>query len=194
MAALAGRGGRARAGGGGAVAQEEAWLWIERRTQRSLAPPNANGAGIAADPTLTDAWPAPKSRTWHPMFRRRPPPKQRTQGLSPALAPASGSTLRRVRQRAIGAEAVSSLAYPTLNGQLRGRTPWPVPRAVALRSARKPLEMPPSGAGREIPARDRIPTRFLHRVPCVRPKPSARGHSRCERTDPAASFRFGILR
>ena len=28
----------------------------------------ANGAGIAADPTLTDAWSCPKTRTWHPMF------------------------------------------------------------------------------------------------------------------------------
>ena len=156
--------------------------------------PKANGAGIAADPTLTDAWASPKTYTWRPMFRHPSSPKRRRQGLSPALAPASGSTLRRVRQRAIGAEAVSSLAYPTLNGQLRGRTFRAGPSSGCASAGPKTFRNAPIGRRPGDPARDRIPTRFLHRVPCVRPKPSARGHSRDERTGPAASFRFGKLR
>lgn len=67
--------------------------------------PQANGAGIAADPTLTDAWPCSfnikfKGRvTWHPMFSLPLHPKMSLSVLSPALAPASGSTLHSARRR-----------------------------------------------------------------------------------------------
>lgn len=54
--------------------------------------PKANGAGIAADPTLTGPWACllanlPTS-AWRPMFPWSPP--KRFPVLSPALAPASG--------------------------------------------------------------------------------------------------------
>lgn len=53
------------------------------------------------------------------------------------------------------------------------------------------LSKRPLGRRPGNPARGGTPSHFLQRFPCVRPKPSARGHSRCERTDPAASSRFG---
>jgi len=95
--------------------------------------------------------------------------------------------------RAIGAEAVSSLAYPTLNRRLRGRMPRTGPSSGCASSGPKTFRNAPIGRRPGGPARDEIPSHFLHRVPSVRPKPSARGHSRCARTDPATSFRFEFL-
>ena len=71
--------------------------------------PMANGAGIAADPTLTDAWSCPKTGTWHPMPSLPLRPKAPLPVSSPALAPASGSTLQSPRSGAPGPKALASV-------------------------------------------------------------------------------------
>ena len=65
----------------------------ERSTARMIR--NANGADIAVDPTLTDAWATLLAN--HPRSAWRPMSHHRTsrQILSPALAPASGSPFQR---------------------------------------------------------------------------------------------------
>ena len=69
------------------------WVWCDcgeascgaaDRVPNAARGPNANGAGIAADPTLTDAWSC---------IRR----SGRSLALSPVLAPASGSFQFRFR-------------------------------------------------------------------------------------------------
>ena len=141
--------------------------------RRAMRPPKtANGAGIAADPTLTDAWSFPKERTWHPMFRHPSTASRRVQGLSPALAPASGSTLRRGPP----GEPGRSLLYrsvPTLNGRFRGRVPQAGPSNGCASSGPKTFRNAPSGADRAIRPVNETPTHFLQCFPCLRPKPSA---------------------
>lgn len=97
--------------------------------------------------------------------------------------------------RMIGAEAVSSLAYPALNGQLRGRMLMPDPSSGCEPSGPKAFQNAPIGRRPGGPARERnylaLPS------PCL--LASGRSHQRAKplqmcRTDPATSFRFRKLR
>jgi hypothetical protein len=125
------------------------------------------------------------------MFRRHPAPRCRNRGLSPALAPASGSALRRVRQKAIGAEAVSSFAYPTFNRRLRGRTFQPVPRTVAPCPTRRLATTPPRApTGRSGPRQNTIA--LPSPCPLRRAEAVGEGHSGNARTDPATPSWVGI--
>ena len=103
----AGRGGfcERRLGSAGALAARGAADSRARGKGRHNAGPNANGAGIAADPTLTSAW-TPLARdasgepsasfapgyAWRPMSSLSLPclAASLARDLSPALAPASG--------------------------------------------------------------------------------------------------------
>ena len=105
------------------------------------------------------------------MFRHPSTPKRRSQGLSPALAPASGSAL----QRDLPGEPGRSLLYrsvPTLNRQFRGRIPQAGPSSGYASSGPKTFRNAPIGRQPGNPARDATPTHFLQCRPCFRPKPS----------------------
>ena len=108
------------------------------------------------------------------MFRHPSAPKRRYQGLSPALAPASGSTLRRGPP----GESGRSLLYrsvPTLNGRFRGRLPQAGPSSGCASSGPKTFRNAPIGRRPGNPARDATSSHFLHCRPCFRPKPSPGG-------------------
>lgn len=135
--------------------------------------PMINGAGIATDPTLTDAWPFPKERTWRPMFRHPAAPKRGCQGLSPALAPASGSTFQRVLFGRSGPKPSLPSKTPPSTGSSAVESPAPVPQAVVSRPVRRPFQMPPSGADRTIRPVNETTSHFPHHHSCIRPKPSA---------------------
>jgi len=146
--------------------------WSAYRVSRGRGAANANGAGIAADPTLTSAW---SSRPVPPeggalVGKRLAPdvsPSTRQAGHpvpSPALAPASGSAsvshpvrgpaprrFRKNRDRSILGDRPSD----------RFRT--------AAEAARKSCQWP-TGMSGLASDRFRIP---LKRCPCIRPKPSA---------------------
>ena len=174
---------------------------IAARTRRSV-PPHAvedttkrNGAGIAADPTLTDAWSLLRraenlASDVFPSIRRNG-----LQVLSPALAPASGSTLqplpgpvRQVRRPSL------SLPEPAFNGRFRDRAfHWPAPRTVALLRS-EDLCSASSAHGRADPTHVGTTSRVRHR-PGLRaaPKCFAKEVSRPARTGSAMSLRIEIL-
>ena len=128
-------------------------------------PRKANGAGIAADPTLTDAWSCPGAGTWHPMFSLQSHPKTRLPVLSPALAPASGSTLQSTRSSAPGPKTLASVpgrpstggsaARPSVNG--RGL------KRLHRHQVRGPCCDASSASDRVGRARDGMTSRFRHR-------------------------------
>jgi len=97
--------------------------------------PNRNGAGIAADPTLTDAWPCLRrdenlASDVFPSIRR-----SGSQVLSPALAPASGSTLQLLP---VGCARSEDLRFLPRTGLQRAapRSGFPWPRLERLRVVR----------------------------------------------------------
>ena len=95
------------------------------RTRAKCKADNANGAGISADPTVTDAWPS----SFNARFKGRglgircfpfQPSGDSRKVLSPALAPASGSTRRSARFccAAIGG-SFACMTQPRLDGRFR---------------------------------------------------------------------------
>ena len=137
---------------------------------------NANGAGIAADPTLTDTWSCPKAGTWHPMFSLPVCPKTFLPVLSPALAPASGSTLQSIRSDCAATEAArfalpnlpstgGSAAWITVDGRSFKRWhPMSGPKTFHLAPPRHP-----TGYSRPVEEQQRV---SVIDPPCIWPKPS----------------------
>lgn len=153
------------------------------KASRSLRP-IANGAGIAADPTLTDAWPCsfnrssrdadlasdvfpsgcPKTviRFCHRRSHRHPD--------LPSTRPGVG--------RVTILQSLAYLAQPRFNGRFRSLTFrwWPVPRTVTSPSGpktfiRRHLRHP---AGLAWLTAGNLRTSVID-PPCVRREPSARG-------------------
>lgn len=79
---------------------------------------------------------------------------------------------------------------PALIGQLRGRIPPAGPSSGCASSSPKTFRNAPIGRRPDDPARFGRPSHFLHHALSVRPKPSARSHSRCARTAPSTPSRF----
>ena len=156
------------------------------------AGPKANGAGIAADPTLTDAWSAPEGENLASDVSTSDR-QGRSDVSSPALAPASGSDLRRTAM----AFGKPKLPIPD-RARLHRAAPrsgcpwWSVPRADTSFPVRRPSTDASFGAPTGRPDPRRNVSRFLQRSPLRLAEAIARDHSRGARTDPAASSGFEI--
>ena len=74
-----------------------------------------------------------RAGTWHPTFSLPLRPKTPHPVLSPALAPASGSTLQLIRSSAPGHKAFAFRSGPAFDRRCRDRTfrQWPKPQAAA---------------------------------------------------------------
>ena len=160
---------------------------------------NANGAGIAADPTLTDAWPSSfntsvqGTQTWHPMF---PPPAIRKWSsgsftgartgirIYPPLGPVSAACDPRIARLPCPAalqRAVPQPGLPLVDGAWNDHIAF---RSEDLCAAAS------SATDRDGPARNEKPSPFRHR-PALRPaKGLGTRVSKSAWTEPAASSRF----
>lgn len=161
--------------------------------------PKANGAGIAADPTVTDAWPS----SFNTRFKGRRlgircfpfwPSEDGHPVLSPALAPASGATLRSARFcRVTNRSSLACMAQPRFNGRFRSLAFrwWREAQTVTSPSGPKTFirrHLRPSC--RVGLAHIEKPSHFRHR-PALRPaKAFGTRVSKSTRTDPAASSRL----
>jgi len=119
-----------------------------------------------------------ETQTWHPMFSLPFRPKTSLPVLSPALAPASGSTLQSARSSRVAAEAVRLLSPADLQ-QAAPQPDLPFMAGassgcIAFRSEDL-VATPPSASDRVGPARNGTLRVFVIDPPCVRREPSARG-------------------
>lgn len=160
-----------------------------------------NGAGIAADPTLTDAWPrsfnlssrdadlaSDGSASSHPKMVAGFVTGARTGiRIHPPFGP--------VRLRC-GPKTSACLTRPPFNGRFRSLTfPWwPAPRTVASHVRSEDLvATPPSASGRVGPTHNRAPSRFRHRPALHQTEVFCTRVSRSARTGSATSSRFRIF-
>ena len=150
------------------------------RPKGNASGPKENGAGIAADPTLTDAWSRRNGRLASGGF----PLSHRSarSGPSPALAPASGNTLLSSRPTARG-------RTPSQTGRENPRQAFPRPDFPGgrrlehrCRFGPKSSAPPPRASDRSIrpvgkrlaPVRHRTPG-AADRSPCIRLSQNRRG-------------------
>ena len=157
---------------------------------------NANGAGIAADPTLTDTWSCPKAGTWHPMFSLPVRPKTFLPVLSPALAPASGSTLHSIRSDCAVIRRSLRLPHPTVLQRAVPQPGFPLLASASSGCSAHPVRRPScsasSASDRVSPTRRRTTTRFRHRPALRLTEVFNMRVSRFARTGSATSSRFRI--
>ena len=136
------------------------------------------------------------TQTWHPMFSHPFRPKTSLQVLSPALAPASGSTLHSARFRPRHDLAITRLPGPAALQRAVPQPGFPLMAGtssghIAFRSEDL-YTMPPSASGRVGHAHNRTPSYFRHRPALRRSKLLCMRVSRGTRTGSAASSRFRI--
>ena len=132
--------------------------------------PNANGAGIAADPTLTNAWSISEENELGircfailPHVKCGCQVRHRRSHRHPDPPSGTSTRLRRTEP--------SLSTFRTITGRFRGRTSLPNPRAVTLHQVRRPSNSIPIGYRPDRSARDEATSRHLERYPSTGSKP-----------------------
>lgn len=132
------------------------------------AGPKANGAGIAADPTLTDTWSCSPNEWRARHLASDVSPSIRRSGCQARHRrshrhPAPPSV--RFRLGAPGPKTLAFLAGTDLQRAVpRPDFPWPVPRTVALACGPKTFANASSAPDRVGPIRFGTPSRVRHRL------------------------------